>query len=264
MDLGLDGKRALVTGSTAGIGFATATALAREGAHVILNGRTQSRVDMATSLLKRTLSGARIDGIAADLSGAAGCAQVIQRFPDLDVLVNNMGIFEPKPFGEISDAEWLRFFESNVLSGIRLSRHYVAGMRARNWGRIVFVSSESGLQIPVEMIHYGVTKTAQLAVARGLAETLAGTNVTVNSVLPGPTASEGVGSFVAQLAAASGRSAGQVEKEFFQTARPSSVLQRFADPAEIASLITYVCSAAASATTGSALRADGGVVRSIA
>jgi NAD(P)-dependent dehydrogenase (short-subunit alcohol dehydrogenase family) len=264
MDLGLDGKRALVTGSTAGIGFATAKALAHEGAHVILNGRTQGRVDIATSLLKRTLSGTRIEGIAADLSSAEGCARVIQRYPDLDVLVNNMGIFEPKPFGEISDAEWLRFFEINVLSGVRLSRHYVTGMRARNWGRIVFVSSESGLQTPVEMIHYGVTKTAQLAVARGLAETLAGTNVTVNSVLPGPTASEGVASFVAQLAATSGKSAGQVEKDFFQTARSSSVLQRFAAPVEIASLITYVCSAAASATTGSALRADGGVVRSIA
>ena len=263
MDLGLHGKRALVTGSTAGIGFATAQALAREGAHVIVNGRTQSRVDSAVSLLRRALSNARIEGIAADLSGPEGCARVIQSYPELDVLVNNMGIFEPKPFGEISDAEWLRFFESNVLSGIRLSRHYVAGMRTRNWGRIVFVSSESALQIPAEMIHYGVTKTAQLAVARGLAETLAGTNVTVNSVLPGPTASEGVGNFLVQLAASSGKSSAQVKKDFFQTARPSSVLQRFTDPVEIASLITYVCSAAASATTGSALRADGGVVRSI-
>jgi NAD(P)-dependent dehydrogenase (short-subunit alcohol dehydrogenase family) len=263
MELGLEGKRALVTGSTAGIGFATAQALAREGAHVIVNGRTEGRVAAAVSELRRSLSGARIDGVAADLSGAEGCARVTRSVPELDVLVNNMGIFEPKPFAEISDAEWLRFFESNVLSGIRLSRHYVAGMRARNWGRIVFVSSESAVQIPVEMIHYGVTKTAQLAVARGLAETLAGTNVTVNSVLPGPTASEGVSTFVAQLAASSGRSAAQVEKEFFQTARPSSVLRRFTDPAEIAALITYVCSAAASATTGAALRADGGVVRSI-
>jgi NAD(P)-dependent dehydrogenase (short-subunit alcohol dehydrogenase family) len=263
MDLGLDGKRALITGSTAGIGFATAEAFAREGAHVIVNGRTQGRVESAVSRLRKTLSEGRIEGIAADVSGAEGCERVIERYPDLDVLVNNMGIFEPRPFAQISDADWLRFFESNVLSGVRLSRHYVAGMRLRNWGRIVFVSSESALQIPVEMIHYGVTKTAQIAVARGLAETLAGTNVTVNSVLPGPTASEGVAGFVAQLAASSGKSTAEVEEEFFRTARPSSVLQRFAAPAEVAALITYVCSVAASATTGAALRADGGVVRSI-
>jgi NAD(P)-dependent dehydrogenase (short-subunit alcohol dehydrogenase family) len=264
MDLGLHGKHALVTGSTAGIGFATAESLAREGARVVVNGRTQTRVDLAISKLKGIVSGARIEGIAADLGGAAGCAQVIEAYPEFDIVVNNMGIFEPKPFAEISDADWLRFFQSNVMSGIRLSRHYVAGMRERNWGRIVFVSSESALQIPVEMIHYGVTKTAQLAVARGLAETLTGTNVTVNSVLPGPTASEGVGAFVRQMAASSGKTAAEVEKAFFHDARPSSVSQRFADPSEIASLITYVCSERASATTGSALRADGGVVRSIA
>jgi NAD(P)-dependent dehydrogenase (short-subunit alcohol dehydrogenase family) len=264
MDLGLHGKRALVTGSTAGIGLATAEGLAYEGARVVINGRTQARVDLAISKLKAVVSGAWIEGIAADLSGAAGCAQVIEAYPEVDILVNNMGIFEPKPFAEISDADWLRFFQSNVMSGIRLSRHYISGMRERNWGRIVFVSSESALQIPVEMIHYGVTKTAQLAVARGLAETLIGTNVTVNSVLPGPTASEGVGAFVRQMAASSGKTAAKVEKEFFHDARPSSVLQRFAEPSEIASLITYVCSERASATTGSALRADGGVVRSIA
>jgi NAD(P)-dependent dehydrogenase (short-subunit alcohol dehydrogenase family) len=263
MDLGLTGKRALVTGSTAGIGFATVAALAREGAHVIVNGRTQRRVDEAVSR-PRSASGARIEGIAADVSGAAGCERVIAAFPELDILVNNMGIFEPKPFEEITDTDWSRFFESNVMSGVRLSRHYVRGMRSRNWGRIVFVSSESGIQIPVEMIHYGVTKTAQIAVARGLAESLAGTNVTVNSVLPGPTASEGVGGFVAQLAASSGQSAAQVEKEFFRQARPTSLLRRFAEPAEVAALITYVCSEAASATTGAALRADGGVVRAIA
>jgi NAD(P)-dependent dehydrogenase (short-subunit alcohol dehydrogenase family) len=262
MDLGLTGKRALISGSTAGIGFATATALAKEGAYVIINGRTQRRVDEALSKL-RSVPGIRADGVAADVSSAEGCQRVITAHPELDILINNMGIFEPKPFEEISDADWTRFFESNVMSGVRLSRHYVRGMRARNWGRIVFVSSESGLQIPVEMIHYGVTKTAQIAVARGLAESLAGTNVTVNSVLPGPTASEGVGGFVAQLAASSGQSAAQVEKEFFRRARPSSLLQRFAEPAEIASLITYVCSAPASATTGAALRADGGVVRAI-
>ncbi len=179
------------------------------------------------------------------------------------MLVNNLGIFEPKPFEEISDAEWMRFFEANVLSGVRLSRHYVKGMRARNYGRIVFVSSESGVQIPTEMIHYGVTKTAQIAVARGLAETLVGTNVTVNSVLPGPTASEGVGGFVAQLAASQGKDVATVEREFFKQARPSSVIQRFATTEEVAAMIGYVCSAAASATTGAALRVDGGVVRAI-
>lgn len=263
MDLAIDGKRALVTGSTAGIGFATAEVLAREGAHVIVNGRTQRRVDEALSKLRSKLSGTRLEGIAADVSGAEGCARIINAYPELDILVNNMGIFEPKPFEEISDADWMRFFESNVMSGIRLSRHYVRGMRQRNWGRIVFVSSESGLQIPVEMIHYGVTKTAQIAVARGLAESLAGTNVTVNSVLPGPTASEGVVGFVASLAASSGRSTAQIEKEFFQKVRPSSVLQRFEDPAEIGAFIAFVCSTRASATTGAALRADGGVVRAI-
>jgi len=263
MDLGLTGKRALVTGSTAGIGFATAAALAREGARVIVNGRTQRRVDQALTRLRSMISEAHVEGIAADVSGAEGCQRVITAFPELDILVNNMGIFEPKPFVEIPDADWMRFFESNVMSGIRLSRHYVRGMRERDWGRIVFVSSESGLQIPVEMIHYGMTKTAQIAVARGLAESLAGTNVTVNSVLPGPTASEGVVGFVAQLAASSGKSAAQLEKEFFQFARPSSLLRRFEDPAEIAALITFVCSAQASATTGAALRADGGVVRAI-
>jgi NAD(P)-dependent dehydrogenase (short-subunit alcohol dehydrogenase family) len=263
MNLGLDGKRALVTGSTAGIGFATAHALAAEGAQVILNGRTDERVAAATAEIKRSLPEANVSGIAADLSTAAGCASLVAQLPELDVLVNNMGIFEPKPFAEIPDADWIRFFETNVLSGIRLARSYVAGMRARNWGRIVFVSSESAVQIPTEMIHYGMTKTAQLAVSRGLAETLAGTGVTVNSVLPGPTASEGVGTFVAQLAAAEGKDVASVEREFFATARPSSLIQRFATPEEVASMIVYVCSARASATTGAALRVDGGVLRAI-
>ena len=263
MDLGLKNKRALVTGSTAGIGFAAALALAREGAHVIVNGRTQARVDDALSRLRSAVSGARAEGVAADVSGAAGCERLVAAHPDVDVLVNNMGIFEPKPFEEIPDADWMRFFEANVLSGVRLSRHYVRGMRARNWGRIVFVSSESGIQIPTEMIHYGVTKTAQLSVARGLAETLAGTNVTVNSVLPGPTSSEGVGSFVKQLAASSGKDAATVEREFFTTARPSSIIQRFTTPDEVAALIAYVCSEQASGTTGAAVRVDGGVVRAV-
>jgi len=264
MDLGLRGKRVLVTGSTLGIGFATAELLAREGASVVVNGRDPGRVTAAVERLRVGVSGADVQGIAADLATAAGCDALIARQPELDVLVNNLGIFAPAPFEQITDEAWLRFFETNVLSGIRLARHYVAGMRARNWGRIVFVSSESALQIPTEMIHYGVTKTAQLAVARGLAESLAGTNVTVNSVLPGPTASEGVTEFVSGLASAQQKSAAEMEREFFRTARPSSVIQRFATPGEVAAMIAYVCSAAASATTGAALRVDGGVVRAIA
>jgi NAD(P)-dependent dehydrogenase (short-subunit alcohol dehydrogenase family) len=264
MDLGLKGQRALVTGSTAGIGLAAARLLAIEGANVTVNGRTEARVDEAVDRLRRALPGTTVHGIAADLSTGDGCRALIGRLPDVDVLVNNLGIFEPKAFDQIPDEDWIRFFETNVLSGVRLARHYVQGMRARNWGRIVFVSSESGLQIPAEMIHYGMTKTAQLAVARGLAETLAGTGVTVNSVLPGPTASEGVGAFVARLAAERGADAATVEREFFATARPSSLLQRFATPEEVAAMIAYVCSTQASATTGAALRVDGGVVRAIA
>jgi NAD(P)-dependent dehydrogenase (short-subunit alcohol dehydrogenase family) len=264
MDLGLTGKRGLVTGSTAGIGLAAAKALAQEGATVTVNGRTGARVRAAVDLIRRDVPGAAVTGVAADLSTAAGCQALVSALPAVDVLVNNMGIFEPKPFEEIPDADWLRFFETNVLSGVRLARHYVGGMRERNWGRIVFISSESALQIPTEMIHYGVTKTAQLAVARGLAEALIGTGVTVNSVLPGPTSSEGVGQFVSKLAADRGVDAATIEREFFATARPSSILQRFATPEEVAAMIAYVCSERASATTGAALRVDGGVVRSIA
>jgi len=263
MDLGLKGKRVLVTGSTLGIGFAAAELFAREGASVTINGRSEGRVATAVERLRTAAPAADVTGIAADLGTATGCAAVIAQRPELDVLVNNMGIFEPKPFEQIADEEWLRFFETNVLSGIRLARHYVAGMRARNWGRIVFVSSESAVQIPTEMIHYGMTKTAQLAVARGLAEWLAGTAVTVNSVLPGPTASEGVTEFVSGLAAEQHKTAAEMERDFFRTARPSSVIQRFAAPAEVAAMIAYVCSTAASATTGAALRVDGGVVRAI-
>ncbi len=263
MDLGLDGKRALVTGSTAGIGFASARMLAREGAHVVVNGRTEDRVRAAVRAIEQEVPGARVSGVAADLGGAEGCAVVTRAVAQLDVLVNNVGIFDPKPFEEIPDEDWLRFFETNVMSGVRLSRHYVAGMRARDWGRIVFVSSESALQIPVEMIHYGMTKTAQIAVARGLAESLAGTGVTVNSVLPGPTSSEGVGQFITRLAAGRGMDAAQAEREFFATARPTSIIQRFTTTDEVAALITYVCSEPASGTTGAALRVDGGVVRAI-
>jgi NAD(P)-dependent dehydrogenase (short-subunit alcohol dehydrogenase family) len=263
MDLRLKGKRALVTGSTAGIGFAAARALATEGASVYVNGRSEERVDAAVTALHDAVPDADVRGVTADLSTARGCDTLTAALPDVDVLVNNLGIFEPRAFEEITDADWMRFFEVNVMSGVRLSRHYLPRMRERNWGRIVFVSSESALQIPVEMIHYGMTKTAQLAIARGLAETTIGSGVTVNSVLPGPTASEGVETFVEQMAEARGVDFKAMEREFFSTARPSSLLQRFATPEEVASMIVYVCSAAASATNGAALRVDGGVVRAI-
>lgn len=258
MDLQLKGKTALVTGSTAGIGLAIATALAREGVEVIVNGRTQRRVDQAIQ------SSGAARGIAADLGTEAGSRAVIERFPAVDILVNNLGIFEPKQFEQISDDDWRRFFEVNVMSGVRLSRHYVGPMKQKNWGRIVFISSESGLQIPAEMIHYGMTKTAQLAISRGLAETLAGTAVTVNAVLPGPTASEGVEEFVGRIASSQAIERSAVEREFFEIVRPSSILRRFVTPEEVAALVAFVCSPLSSAITGAALRADGGVVRSIA
>jgi NAD(P)-dependent dehydrogenase (short-subunit alcohol dehydrogenase family) len=263
VNLEIDGRRALVTGSTAGIGLATARLHAAENATVVVNGRTEARVAAAVRAIRDAVPGASVSGVAADLGTAAGCASVVGQVRDVDILVNNLGIFEPKPFEQITDADWLRFFETNVLSGVRLARQYLPGMRARGWGRIVFVSSESAVQIPAEMMHYGMTKTAQLAVARGLAETTVGTGITVNSVLPGPTASEGVGTFVTQMAAARGIDAKTVEREFFESARPSSLLKRFATPDEVASMIVYVCSARASATNGAALRVDGGVVRSI-
>jgi NAD(P)-dependent dehydrogenase (short-subunit alcohol dehydrogenase family) len=258
MNLQLEGKTALVTGSTAGIGLAIARALAKENAVVIVNGRSEDRVEKAVRA-----SGAA-HGIAADLGTEAGASTVTARFPAVDILVNNLGIFEPKPFEQISDDDWKRFFEVNVLSGVRLSRHYVGPMKQRNWGRIVFISSESALQIPAEMIHYGMTKTAQLAISRGLAETTAGTAVTVNAVVPGPTESEGVSEFVDRLAADKGLERRAFEKEFFEKARPSSLLQRFATPEEVAVVVAFVCSPLASAINGAAVRADGGVVRSIA
>ncbi len=257
MDLGLQNKTALVTGSTAGIGFSIAEALSNEGARVVVNGRTQERVDAAVKRLKNAT------GVAADLGTDEGTRLLIEQHPRVDILVNNLGIFEIKAFDQITDDDWRRFFEVNVLSGIRLSRHYLPAMRAANWGRIIFISSESGVQIPVEMIHYGFTKTAQLAVARGLAETTAGTNVTVNSVLPGPTESEGVSSFLKQMAASTGGDVAGIEREFLKSSRPSSLLKRFERPEEIAAVVAFVASEAASGINGTALRADGGVVRSI-
>jgi len=265
MDFELRGKRALVSGSTAGIGFAIARALAAEGASVIVNGRSEERTARAVAAIRASgLAGADVTGIAADLGTAEGCAEVVNAAPQIDVLVNNLGIFEAKPFAEITDADWLHFFEVNVLSGVRLSRAYLPGMLSRNWGRILFISSESGLQIPVEMIQYGTTKTAQLAVARGLAEMTAGTAVTVNSILPGPTKSEGVADFVAGLAAQQNKSAADVERDFFKHARPTSLLQRFETPDEIAALTAFIASPRASGVNGAALRVDGGVVRAIA
>ncbi len=261
MDLKLNNKVALVTGSTAGIGLAIAQALAAEGAHVYVNGRTQQRVDEAVAAIRS--HGGRVDGIVADFSSAAGAEAVIAKLPAVDVLVNNVGIFEPKPFAEIPDADWYRLFEVNVMSGVRLSRHYLAGMLNKNWGRILFISSESAVQIPAEMVHYGMTKTAQVAIARGIAESVAGTGVTVNSVLAGPTESEGVGVFVEAMAKQQNKSKQTIEKEFFEHVRPSSLLKRFATVDEVAAMATYLAGELSSATNGAALRVDGGVVKAI-
>jgi NAD(P)-dependent dehydrogenase (short-subunit alcohol dehydrogenase family) len=261
MDLQLKGKIALVSGSTAGIGHAIATSLAREGARVIVNGRTPKAVDAAVAAMK-SAAGGDVMGFAGDLSSASVAEKLVQQHPQVDILVNNLGIFEVKPFEEISDDEWKRFFDVNVLSGARLARLYLPFMRKRNWGRIIFISSESGMQIPAEMIHYGMTKAAQIAVARGLAEATAGTGITVNSVLPGPTRSRGVGDFVADWAAKSGKSAQTVEDEFFKTARPTSLIKRFATPEEVAAMVTFVASPLSAATNGAALRVDGGTIKS--
>lgn len=260
MDLKLTNKHAIVSGSAKGIGLAIAASLAQEGVHVVLNGRSEASVAAGLSQVRASVPDAKIDGFAADLATQAGADALQRKYPNTDILINNLGIFEPKQFVDIPDDDWRRFFEINVLSGVRLSRMYLPGMKERNWGRIVFISSESGIQIPPEMIHYGMTKTAQLAVSRGLAELCAGTNVTVNSVLPGPTRSDGVDEFVAQLSG--GKPFEEFESEFFKSIRPSSLLKRFATTQEVASLVTYVCSPLASATNGASLRVDGGVVRS--
>jgi NAD(P)-dependent dehydrogenase (short-subunit alcohol dehydrogenase family) len=261
MDLELSGKCAVVSGSTAGIGFGIAAALAREGALVVINGRTEGAVSKARAELLAS-TGAEVDGFAGDLGTAAAADALVSAFPDVDIVVNNLGIFEPKPFEEIPDDDWRRLFEVNVLSGVRLARSYLPRMRRLNWGRIIFISSESGLQIPTEMVHYGVTKSAQIAVARGIAESVAGTGITVNTVLPGPTRSRGAGDFVAAMSKQRGITPSEFEKEFFETARPTSLIKRFATVEEVASLVAYVASPLASAVTGSALRVDGGVVKS--
>jgi NAD(P)-dependent dehydrogenase (short-subunit alcohol dehydrogenase family) len=261
MDLDLTARLALVSGSTAGIGHAIAEALAREGARVIVNGRSQKSVDEAIATLK-SATGGEILGFAGDLGTAAAADEVARRYPNVEIVVNNLGIFEARAFEDIADADWRRFFEINVLSGVRLARLYLPAMKRRNWGRIIFISSESAVQIPAEMIHYGMTKTAQLAVARGLAESVAGTGITVNSVLPGPTKSRGVEEFVESLAKSTGQAFDEYQTEFFAKVRPTSLIKRFASPAEVASLVAYVASPLASATTGAALRADGGVIKS--
>lgn len=263
MNLGLQGKLALVTGSTAGIGFAIASTLAEEGARVAINGRKQERVDAALEKLRQKNRGAEFTGIAADLGTVDGVDALLKEVPSVDVLVNNLGIFEVKPFLEIPDADWQRFFEVNVLSGVRLSRHYLPAMLKKNWGRIIFISSESAQQIPVEMIHYGMTKTAQVAIARGIAQSVVGTGVTVNSILAGPTASEGASSFLQEMALRQGVSMADLEKQFFSTARASSLLKRFETPEEVAAVVAFVAGTQASILNGTAVRAEGGVVQSI-
>jgi NAD(P)-dependent dehydrogenase (short-subunit alcohol dehydrogenase family) len=263
MNLGLQGKIAVVSGSTAGIGLAIAAALAAEGAKVVVNGRTQARVDAALKSIQQRVPGADLRGVAADLGTSAGVERFLQQVREADVLVNNLGIFEVKPFAQISDADWLRFFEVNVLSGVRLARAYLPAMLKKNWGRIIFISSESAQHIPAEMIHYGMTKTAQVAVARGLAESLAGTGVTVNSVLAGPTASEGASKFLEDMAKQQNVSTAEIEKQFFASARPTSLLKRFETPEEVAAVVAFVASTQAVAVNGAAVRAEGGVVRSI-
>jgi NAD(P)-dependent dehydrogenase (short-subunit alcohol dehydrogenase family) len=263
MDLKLSNKVALVSGSTGGIGLAIATTLAQEGSTVIVNGRTQERVNQAIDRIKQSVPNAKLQGIAADLGTLAGVELLLQQVPSVDILVNNLGIYSSQAFADIADEVWMNILEVNVMSGVRLSRHYLPLMLKQDWGRIIFIASESALNIPAEMIHYGVTKTAQLALSRGLAETTRGSQVTVNAVLPGPTRSEGVEDFIQGLSQEQHLSAAQVEEEFFTKMRPSSLIQRFASTSEVAVLVAFVASPLASAINGAALRVDGGVVRSV-
>jgi len=263
MDLGFKGKLAVVSGSTAGIGLAIATTLVREGARIVINGRTEKRVAAAAERIRMELRGAEVQPVAADLGTSDGVEAFLQQVPAADILINNLGIFEPKPFLEIPDDDWLRFYEVNVLSGVRLTRKYLPEMLRKNWGRVIFISSESGQQIPGEMVHYGMTKTAQIAIARGVAESVAGTGVTSNSILVGPTASEGVGDFVQRIALQQAISKEQVEKNFFEKIRPSSLLKRFETTEEVAAVVAFIASTQAATINGAAVRAEGGVVRSI-
>jgi NAD(P)-dependent dehydrogenase (short-subunit alcohol dehydrogenase family) len=262
MDLQLGGKKALVSGSSQGIGFAAAKVLVREGAVVVVNARTQERVDQAVSKIKEDYPGSDVSGVAADLGAAEGIAELSASVPDVDILVNNLGIFEPKEFADITDEEWYRFIDINIMSAIRLCRFYHPKMMAKKWGRIIFASSESAVNIPPEMMQYGMTKTALLALSRGLAEASKGTEVTVNSVLPGPTATEGVSDFFKTLADDKGISYDEMVEEFFKTGRPNSILNRLIDPEEVANTIAFLCSPLAQATNGAAVRVDGGLIRS--
>lgn len=264
MRIDLSGKTAIVTGSTAGIGHAIAHGLAAASATVVLNGRTQAAVDAARAAVLRAVPAATLRGVAADVGTAQGCAALVAAEPRADILVNNVGIYGPQDFFHIPDTEWARFFEVNVMSGVRLSRAYLPGMLERDWGRVVFISSESALNIPADMIHYGLTKTADLALARGLAKRVAGSQVTVNSVLPGPTLTEGVREMLREAAEKTGQSIEAAAVAFVKAQRPSSIIQRAATPAEVANLVVYVCSSQASATTGAALRVDGGVIDTLA
>ena len=263
MNLDIEGKRALITGSTAGIGFAIARGLAAEGSRVVLTGRTQASVDAALARLWADLPKAAAEGVAADCATAEGAQQLFERIDAVDILVNNLGIYDRKPFFEIEDAEWLRYFEVNVLSGVRFARRYAPAMAKQRWGRILFVSSESALNIPKEMIHYGMTKTAQLAVSHGLAMELAGTAVTVNALLPAPTDTENTGRMRAARAKAAGKTVAEIEAEFFKLYRPTTLINRFTSATEVANLAVYLCGKGASATSGAAMRVDGGVVNQI-
>lgn len=263
MNLGIENKTALVTGSTAGIGLAIASTLAQEGVTVILNGRTKDRIDQAKDQIHKIWPEAKLIGVVADFSKKEEISKLIEEIESVDILVNNVGIFEPRPFEEISDEEWTHMLDVNLMSGVRLSRHFFPKMIKNNWGRIIFISSESGVQIPDEMIHYGVSKTAQIALSNGLAKLTKGTGVTVNTVLPGSTMSEGASNFLSELATQQGKTKDQIEEEFFENVRPNCLLQRFASTQEVANMVTYLCSAGASATNGAALRVDGGTIPTI-
>ena len=260
MHIDLSGKHAIVTGSTAGIGFAIAQGLASAGAHVVVTGRTQARVDEAIAALNAATPNGKVEGVAADLGTAEGCQTLIDKQPSTDILINNVGIFAPQDFFDVDDATWQQFFDINIMSAVRLSRHYAQGMRERDWGRIQFISSESAINIPSEMVHYGMTKSALLSVSRGLAKVLSGTQVTVNAILPGPTRSEGVLNMLGEMAKQEGISQQEVEARFVQENRPSSIIQRLATPEEVANMSVYAASPQASATSGAALRVEGGIV----
>jgi NAD(P)-dependent dehydrogenase (short-subunit alcohol dehydrogenase family) len=263
MDLQLKGKTALVSGSTLGIGFAIASTLAREGATMIVNGRTQERVDEAIARITKDNPAAQLKGAAGDLSTPMGIESVAKKYPDVDILVNNLGAFAAKPFFDISDAEWQLMWETNVMSGARLSRQYMRGMLSRNWGRVIFISSEAGLNPRGGILPYSVTKTAVLGLSRGLADLTVGTGVTVNAVLPADTRTEATKAWVQELAEQKGVSVAEVEKDFFEKTRPSSLIRRFADPSEVAALVAYVASPLSAVTNGAALRAEGGIIHSI-